>query len=120
MCSNWHLVIGFTLEFATSFLFVYTAPLFEKERNMCSKALVADVKDPFEAYRSCAGAGFATNYNPINAFEVKVRNWSQKGFERNEFYRSVSSFQVADAEDVACIFYGDAHPHVLRPRQTGA
>jgi len=65
-----HLVPRLTVQYPTGLFLVLPAPLFEEERHVGLEALVAEVCGPWLGHRTCAGAGLAANYHPVNALEV--------------------------------------------------
>ena len=99
---------------AVSFL-VCSAPLLEEERDICGKALVSNIGSPFGQHWSCAGAGFAADNDPIDAFEIDVWNWAQKRLKGNELDDGRRFSEVVYAEPAIRILHSDAHPHILRP-----
>lgn len=108
-------VPGAAVEGAAGAFLLHAAPLLEKERNVRLFALAPDAGDPFGMDWPCAGAGFATHDDPVDAAEIERAQVAEERFERQEFDGCAGVSEMVDAGFVLRGFDADAHPDVRGP-----
>lgn len=93
--------------------------MFEEKRNVALQAPVADLAHPFGFHFAGAGAGFAADYDPVDAGERQARDGAEQWFDREEANMGGGLDQFTDAMHDRIAFNAGSHPDVGRPREAG-
>lgn len=90
--------------------------LFKPEGYVLSLAQIADVTRPCVGHGAKAGAGFASNNEPVVSSQIDIlRPGADKRFGAYEEGGGGAGAEGVEAVDDAGIFDAGAHPHVGRP-----
>src|SRR5436853_3298333 len=95
-------------------LFVFSAPLFEKESGVGLSAYILDFFNPFLKHRSCLRPRLTSDDHPIDAIQIYFTNRANQRFKGNEADRRRYCSKLINPLDIVRIFYTGPKPNVSK------
>jgi len=91
--------------------------LFQKEFDARPFTLIPKIPKPGIVCGTTSALTLTASNQPVDTRQIKIRDWSEKRFGRDETYRCGRATEVINSPRKSRTLDRNAHPHVGRPRQ---